>query len=148
MNNRIVKTLAIRPFLFLILAEIFSQLAINMLNFVLIIVTFTLTKSSTAVSGVILSFTIPSLLLGLLAGAYVDKWNKKKVLYAANFFRAILVFLLVFAHSSLALIYVLCFAISVVSHFFILAAIPMIQIVVIIDLLLSANSIFGLLFIV
>ncbi|HKC14608.1 MAG TPA: MFS transporter [Patescibacteria group bacterium] len=144
MNNRIVKTLAIRPFLFLILAEIFSQLAINMLNFVLIIVTFTLTKSSTAVSGVILSFTIPSLLLGLLAGAYVDKWNKKKVLYAANFFRAILVFLLVFAHSSLALIYVLCFAISVVSQFFIPAETPMIPIVVRKDLLLSANAIFGI----
>src|SRR5258708_914233 len=144
MNNRIVKTLAIRTFLFLIIAEIFSQLAINMLNFVLIIVTFTLTKSSTAVSGVILSFTVPSLLLGLLAGAYVDKWNKKKVLYAANFLRAILVFLLVFAHSSLALIYVLCFAISVVSQFFIPAETPMIPIVVRKDLLLSANAIFGI----
>lgn len=143
-DNRILKTLSIRPFLFLILAEIFSQFATNMLNFVLIIISFTLTNSSTAVSGVILSFTIPALFFGLLAGAYVDKWNKKKVLYAANFLRAILVFFLIFAHSNLVLIYVLCFAISVVSQFFIPAETPMIPVVVKKELLLSANAIFGM----
>ncbi len=143
-DNRILKTLAIRPFLFLILAEIFSQFATNMLNFVLIIIAFTLTNSSTAVSGVILSFTIPALLFGLLAGAYVDKWNKKKVLYAANFIRAILVFLLIFAHSNLILIYILCFAISLVSQFFIPAETPMIPVVVKKNLLFSANAIFGM----
>lgn len=142
-NNRIIQTLSIRPFLFLILAEVFSQLAINMLNFVLIIIAFTLTNSSTAVSGVILSFTIPSLLFGLLAGAYVDKWNKKKVLYVSNFLRAVLVLLLVFSHGSLPFIYVLCFAISVVSQFFIPAETPMIPVVVRRELLLSANAIFG-----
>lgn len=143
-DNRILRTLAIRPFLFLILAEIFSQFATNMLNFVLIIIAFSLTNSSTAVSGVILSFTIPALLFGLLAGAYVDKWNKKKVLYAANFLRAVLVFLLIFAHSNLILIYILCFAISVVSQFFIPAETPMIPVVVRKELLLSANAIFGM----
>lgn len=144
MNNRIIKTLAIRPFLFLILAEIFSQFAINMFNFVLIIVVFTLTQSSTAVSGVILSFTVPALLFGLIAGAYVDRWNKKKVLYASNFLRAILVALLIFGHTNLFLIYALAFAISFVSQFFIPAETPMIPVVVRKELLLSANAIFGM----
>lgn len=143
MGNRILRTLAIRPFLFLILAEIFSQFGINMLNFILIIVAFTITNSSTAVSGVILSFTIPSLLFGLLAGVYVDRWNKKKVLYASNFMRAALVFLLVFSQSNLLVIYVLTFAISFISQFFIPAETPMIPIVVKKELLLSANAIFG-----
>lgn len=142
-NNRILRTLAIRPFLFLILAEIFSQFATNMLNFVLIIISFTITNSNTAVSGVILSFTVPALLFGLVAGAYVDRWNKKKVLYASNFLRAILVFLLIFVHSNLVLIYILCFLISVVSQFFIPAETPMIPVVVKKELLLSANAIFG-----
>ena len=144
MNNRIIKTLAIRPFLFLVLAEIFSQFAINMLNFVLVIVSFTISNSSTAVSGVILSFTIPALLFGLFAGAYVDKWNKKKVLYASNLLRAILVFLLIFAHSNLWFIYILSFGVSFVSQFFIPAETPMIPVVVKKELLLSANAIFGM----
>lgn len=144
MNNRIIRVLSIRPFFFLILAEIFSQIAVNMFNFVIIIVTFTLSSSNTAVSGAILSFIIPQLLFGLLAGVYVDKWNKKKVLYASNFLRAILVFLLIFFHSNLVLIYILTFAISLVSQFFIPAETPMIPIVVKKELLLSANAIFGM----
>lgn len=144
MKNRILRVLSIRPFFFLILAEIFSQIAVNMFNFVTIIVVFTLSSSNTAVSGAILSFTIPQLLFGLLAGVYVDRWNKKKVLYASNFLRAFLVLLLVFFHSNLALIYILTFLIALVSQFFIPAETPMIPIVVPKNLLLSANAIFGM----
>lgn len=143
-NNQILRALAIRPFFFLVLAEIFSQIAVNMLYFVVIIVVFTISSSNTAVAGAILSFTIPQLLFGLLAGVYVDKWNKKKVLYASNFLRAILVFVLVFFHSNLMLIYILTFGISLVSQFFIPAETPMIPIVVKRPLLLSANAIFGM----
>lgn len=130
--------------MFLILAEIFSQFAINMLNFVLIIVAFTIANSSTAVSGVILSFTIPALIFGIFAGAYVDRLNKKKVLYVSNILRAILVFLLVFSKSNLWFIYVLSLGISFVSQFFIPAETPMIPIVVKNELLLTANAIFGM----
>ena len=144
MENRIIKTLMIRPFSFLILAEIFSQVAVYMFNFVIIIFVFTISSSNTAVAGAILSFTIPQLLFGLLAGVYVDKWNKKKVLYASNFLRAFLVFILIFFHSSLAFIYILTFLVSLVSQFFIPAETPMIPIVVKRELLLSANAIFGM----
>ncbi len=143
-DNRILKTLAIRPFFFLVLAEIFSQIAVNMFNFVIIIVVFTISSSNTAVAGAILSFTIPQLLFGLLAGVYVDRWNKKKVLYASNFLRAFLVLILVLFHSNLILIYTLTFLISLVSQFFIPAETPMIPIVVKKELLLPANAIFGM----
>lgn len=143
MNNRILKVLKIRPFLFLLLAEAFSQLAVNMLNFVLIVVAFTVANSSTSVSGVILSFTIPALLFGLLAGVYVDKWDKKKVLILTNLFRAVFVSVLILAHVDLFLIYVLTFAISVVSQFFIPAETPMIPLLVRRELLMSANALFG-----
>lgn len=143
MNSQIIKTLSIRPFLFLILAEIFSQFAVNMLNFVLVIVAFTISKSSTAVSGVILSFTIPAMIFGLFAGAYVDKLNKKKILYITNFLRAVFVFLLIFAKSNLWAIYFLSLTVSFISQFFIPAETPMIPIVVRRNLLLSANAIFG-----
>lgn len=143
-ENRILRTLAIRPFFFLVLAEIFSQIAVNMFNFVVLIVVFTISASNTAVSGAILSFTVPQLLFGLLAGVYVDRWNKKKVLYASNFLRAFLVFLLILFHKNLLLIYILTFLVSLVSQFFIPAETPMIPIVVKKQLLLSANAIFGM----
>lgn len=143
-ENRILRTLAIRPFFFLVLAEIFSQIAVNMFNFVIIIVVFTVSSSNTAVAGAILSFTIPQLLFGLLAGVYVDRWNKKKVLYASNFLRALLVLPLIFFHSNLFLVYLLTFCISLISQFFIPAETPMIPIVVKRQLLLSANAIFGM----
>ena len=143
-ENRILKTLAIRPFLFLVLAEIFSQIAVNIFNFVIIILVFTISSSNTAVAGSILSFTIPQLLFGLLAGVYVDRWNKKKVLYASNFLRALLILPLVFFHSNLFLVYFLTFSISLVSQFIIPAETPMIPVVVEKQLLLSANAIFGM----
>lgn len=144
MENKILKVLKVRPFLFLLLTEGFSQLAVNMLNFVLIIVVYSLTSSSTAVAAVILSFTIPQLFLGLLAGIYVDKWDKKKVLILTNAARAALVFLLALGHTNLLFIYVASFVISVVSQFFIPAETPMIPLLVRRELLLSANALFGM----
>lgn len=144
MKNRIIKTLAIKPFSFLLLAEIFSQLAINMLNFMLLIVAFSLAGSNTAVSGVLLSFTIPALLFGLLAGIYVDNWNKKKVLIYTNVARAVLVLFLAFFHSNLVLIYVITFGASFISQFFIPAETPMIPVLVKKELLLPANALFGI----
>jgi MFS family permease len=143
-NNKILEVLKIKPFSYLLLAETFSQLAVNMLNFVLVLVVYSLTNSSTAVAGVILSFTIPQLLFGLLAGVFVDNWNKKKVLILTNVLRALLVFILIFGLNNLPAIYILSFAISVVSQFFIPAETPMIPTLVRRDLLLSANALFGM----
>lgn len=144
MDNKILEVLRVRPFSFLLLAESFSQLAINMLNFVLVLVVYSLTDSSTAVAGVILSFTIPQFLFGLLAGVFVDNWNKKRVLIMTNLLRALLVFVLIFTLNNLPLIYVLSFTISVVSQFFIPAETPMIPLLVRRELLFSANALFGM----
>lgn len=144
MDNKLFSVLGNRSFSFLLLAETFSQLAVNMLNFVLVLVVYSLTNSSTAVAGVILSFTIPQLLFGLLAGVFVDKWNKKKVLILTNLLRALLVFFLIFGLNNLPAIYILSFLISVVSQFFIPAEAPMIPVIVRRELLLSANAFFGM----
>lgn len=144
MDNKIFKVLGIRPFSFLLLAEFFSQLAINMLNFVLVLVVYSLTNSSIAVAAVILSFTIPQLLFGLLAGVFVDNWNKKRVLILTNLLRSLLVFLLIAGLNNLPAIYVLSFIISIVSQFFIPAETPMIPLLVRRELLFSANALFGM----
>lgn len=143
-NNRIVQALFVRPFLFLFLAEVFSQIAMNMMNFILIIVAFDLTNSNTAVSGIVISFTIPAILFGVLAGAYVDRWDKKKVLFLTNFFRGLLLLVLVVEGNNLVVIYAVTLLVSFVTQFFIPAETPMLPLVVPKKLLLSANALFGI----
>lgn len=144
MNNPLISVLRIRSFLFLWLAEVFAQVATNMVNFVLIIVAYELTKSNTAVSGVVLSYTVPAIAFGMLAGVLVDRWKKKKVLLITNFLRMILVILLVFLKANLVFVYVISFAISIATQFFIPAESPMIPITVPKKHLYAANALFGL----
>lgn len=140
----ILAALSIKPFLLLWLAEIFSQVAMNMLNFVLIIVAFKLAHSNTAVSGIVLSFTIPAVIFGVFAGIYVDRWNKKNVLILTNVIRAILLLILALTHTYLPAVYILSFLISIATQFFIPAETPMIPVLVPRHLLHSANALFGM----
>lgn len=144
MNSRIFRVLSNKRFSLLLLAEVFSQVAFNMMNFILLLVVFKLTRSNAAVSGVVLSFTIPAIFFGILAGAYVDKWNKKNVLFWTNAVRAFLLLILAFLHTNFFLVYPLSFGIAIVTQFFIPAETPVIPLVVPKKLLLSANALFGM----
>lgn len=144
MNNRLIRVLTNKSFLFLFLAEVFSQVAMNVMNFILLIVAFELTGSNAAVSGIVLSFTIPAIFLGVLAGAYVDRWNKRKVLFLTNITRAVFLCFLAFLSSDLLALYVLSFVIAIITQFFIPAETPMIPLTVKKDQLLSANALFGM----
>lgn len=143
-NSHLFRAFSNRSFLFLWLAEVFSQISMNMVNFVLLIFAFKISHSNAAVSGIVLAFTIPAIIFGIIAGVYVDRWNKKKVLLITNILRALLVFVLVFYHSDLFIIYCMTFLISIVSQFFIPAETPMIPNLVEKKDLLSANALFGL----
>jgi MFS family permease len=144
MNTPGLRAFIERSFLYLWIGEVFTQVSINILNFFLILVVFKLTHSNTAVSGVVLSFTIPAILFGSIAGVYVDHWNKKKVLILTTVIRALLILLMVpFVNNHIA-IYIITFLISVVSQFFIPAETPMIPLVVKKSHLLEANALFGL----
>lgn len=115
-----------------------------MINFVLIVVVFKLTQSNIAVSLLVLSFIIPSILLGLLAGVIIDRMSKKKVLFLTNVFRAILLLVLFFVHDVLFLVYLISFFISLITQFFIPAETPMIPVLVKDESLLQANALFGM----
>ncbi|MEK9178673.1 MAG: MFS transporter [Patescibacteria group bacterium] len=144
MKHPILRALSIRSFSYLMLSELFSQIAMNLLNFVLLILVFNLVRSSIAVSGVILAFTIPALFFGILAGIYVDRWNKKHVLFYTNLLRAILVFPLFFLNTSIFSIYAIIFLVSLVTQFFIPAEAPIIPLIVERKLLFSANALFSM----
>ena len=143
-DNLILKTLRIRPFLFLIASEFFSQFSMNLFNFALLIVVFSVANSNTAVSGVVIAFTLPALIFGILAGVWVDRWNKKSVLIVTNLLRALIVFPLAFFYRSLGLVYLATFGVAMATQFFIPAETPIIPLLVKKDLLLSANALFGM----
>lgn len=143
-RNDILAVLKIRPFFFMMISEFFSQFAFNMQHFVLIFVIFELTHSNTAVSGIILSFTIPAVLFSLITGVFVDRWNKKNILFSTNILRGI--FLIPFFLSDLhvGFIYTFTFLIAVATQFFLPAESAIIPSLVPKKLLFSANAVFSL----
>jgi len=144
MTNHIFRAFSEKSFLLLWLGEIFTQVSVNLLNFFLILLVFSLTKSNTAVSGIVISFTIPAILFGIIAGVYVDRWSKKHVLFYSNLIRAVLLIILGFFDTNLLLIYIFSFLITIASQFFIPAETPLIPLLVKEKHLLSANALFGL----
>lgn len=144
MKYSIIDALRVKPFAYLLSAELFTQLGANIFNFYLVLVVFSLTKSNTAVAAIVLSFTIPAILFGIPAGVYVDRWNKKYVLFVSNLLRVVLLIFLALFYQNLVLIFIISFLISILTQFFIPAESPIIPQIVPKKLLLSANALFGL----
>lgn len=127
-------------------AQIASQLAANLLNFALIIRVFDLAGGkwyqNISVSLLIAAFGIPSILFAALAGAMIDHFDRKKVLLATNAVRAVLVLLFLLIETHLVLIYLLIFAISTFTQFFVPAEAAALPTLVEESELVPANSLF------
>jgi len=144
MKNKTFAALWEKSFLYLWIGEIFTQIPTHLFNFFLILYVFKLTHSNTAVSGIVLSFTVPAIIFGSVAGVYVDRWNKKTVLIVSNILRAILMILLIFFVHNLFIIYVVSLIVALLVQFFIPAETPMVPLLVKGENLLSANALFGM----
>ncbi|MBF8250273.1 MAG: hypothetical protein HW400_874, partial [Candidatus Levybacteria bacterium] len=143
LENDILRVLAIKPFALMMLSEFFSQLAFNMQHFVLIFVIYGVTRSNTAVSGMILSFMIPAVLFSVISGVYVDRWNKKKVLLITHLIRGALLLPFLIPNLHLGLIYTFTFLIAVVTQFFIPAESSIIPQLVPKKMIVPANAVFS-----
>lgn len=143
LDNDILRVLRIKPFLLMILAEFSSQLAFNMQHFVLIFIIYGFTHSNTAVSGMILSFMIPAVLFSVVTGVYVDRWNKKKVLFYTHLIRGMLLLPFLIPNLHLGLIYFLTFLIAVATQFFVPAESAIIPSLVPRSLIVPANAVFA-----
>ncbi|MCL5432929.1 MAG: MFS transporter [Patescibacteria group bacterium] len=141
-SNDLVNALKNRSFFLMMLSEFFSQLSYNMQNFVIIFIIYEIYKSNSAVSGVILSFTIPAVVFSIFAGVYVDRWEKKKVLFITNLLRGFILLLFLIPTTRLSIFYSLTFLLSIVTQFFLPAEAPMIPLLVERKLLIAANSFF------
>ncbi len=147
-------------FLALWSGQIFSQLADKV--FLVLVVALISTRFqgeaetiSSKVSAVMITFTLPAVLFGSLAGVFVDRWSKKGVLVGTNLLRGCLVLLLplllTLSSEWRALaswpagfwwVLVITFAISTLTQFFSPAEQTLIPLIVKRRNLLSANSLY------
>jgi MFS family permease len=89
-----------------------NQIAIGVL-------VLTTTGSALETGLVFLAATLPNLLLGPIAGPFVDRWDHKRVMVASDLIRAGLVLIIpVAAQASITLVYPLVFLVTTVSLFF------------------------------
>src|SRR5437667_1482794 len=126
MKTNILRALSEKSFFNLWFGEVFTQIAVNLFNFFLILIVFKQTHSNTAVSGVVISFTVPAIIFGSIAGVLVDRWNKKQVLVVTNIVKAVLLIILVFYLNNLFIIYLISFLVAILTQFFIPAESPII----------------------
>jgi MFS family permease len=139
----VLKLLSNKPFLYLWIGQILSQVASNMVLFLLGLVVYTTTGSNTAVSGLYLAFGIPAVLFGMVAGAAVDRLDKRDVIIVSGISRAVLVGLLPFVTHNIAVVYIVLFVNAVISQFYTPAEAPLIPKLVSAELLVTANSLFS-----
>lgn len=99
---------------------------------------------STMAIAKILSFTIiPVFIIGPLAGACVDRWDRRRTMYVCDFLRAGLVFIIpffLFYAKSLIPIYLIIFLVFSIGRFFVPAKLSIVPELVSKNDLLMANS--------
>jgi MFS family permease len=79
---------------------------------------YELSGSALATSGVVAALVAPGILLGSVAGVFVDRWNRKTVLVAGNLLLAVATLPLFFLDDSrLWLVYPIVFGLEVVEQF-------------------------------
>jgi MFS family permease len=146
------------PFLRLWIAQLISQTANNMVNFALliriqsIIEIHGLRQANTAISLVILAFSLPAVLFGPIAGVIADRFDKRWVLLVTNLLRAVamVLFLLVrpgwHVETILIATYLITFVFGIAGQFFAPAQGAMIPTLVPRVQLVQANGLFNLTF--
>lgn len=80
-------------FVYLWISQIFSQLTINMLNFVLLLRIVSQTSSSIAASLLWIFYALPSVIIGPVAAVVVDTFERRKILMFTNLLQALTIFL-------------------------------------------------------
>ncbi|MFA5096655.1 MAG: MFS transporter [Candidatus Omnitrophota bacterium] len=142
--SRFREVLKNRNFFLLWLGQIISQLGDRLSQMALIAFVYLRAPGSTMGIAKILSFTIiPVFLIGPIAGVYVDRWDRRKTMYACDFLRAALVFTIpffLFYSRNMFPIYVIIFFMFSIGRFFVPAKLSIVPDLVGKRDLLLANS--------
>lgn len=81
---------------------------------------FDLTGSALATGAMFMASNLPRVLLGSVAGVFVDRWNRKRTMIAADLLRAALILTLLTVHSVhlLWIVYLVAFTQALIAQFF------------------------------
>lgn len=135
-----------RDFLLLWAAQAIGQTAQNAVNYGLLVLVQKSTESATHMSVAVLTVVLPSVIFGLVAGAYVDRRDKRLVLIGTNLLRAGLMPIFILMPDWLWVLYAVNFLFAAISQFFAPAEVAMLPVVVSRRQLLQANSLFQITF--
>ena len=139
-----VAVLRNRPFLLLWLAQVATQIGVNMILYGLTVVVLEATDLSSAVSGLFLTFLVPSVLFSALAGVYVDRIDRRTMLVITNALRAVVLLGIFAVGNDIGFVLLLNTLFSILTVFFAPAEAAMIPMLVPREQLVAANGLFTL----
>jgi MFS transporter, DHA3 family, macrolide efflux protein len=125
------------------LAQAISDVGDGLALLTLMLLVNQLTGSTLALAGVAMALAIPPLTIGIVAGTYVDRWDRRTIMIVSDSLRAVIVlgFVVVGRAELVPLLLVLAFAQATIGTFFSPARGALIPRVVPADGLLAANAI-------
>jgi MFS family permease len=134
--------LSIPNFRNLWIGQTISQIGDGLTNLAVLIVINSLTGSTAAVATMTIAIALPQLLFGLLAGVFVDRWDRKRIMIVSDVLRGVMVlgFILVRRPEDVWFFYVIGFLQAAVGTFFDPAKSALMPAIVERDSLLSANA--------
>ncbi|MDO8638880.1 MAG: MFS transporter [Candidatus Daviesbacteria bacterium] len=124
--------------------QILVQLALNALNFTLIIWVFKLANNNLSISALMLAVYLPAVIFGIFAGVFVDIFDRKKIILLIDFLIALSFILFIFIKGSFVLVLMLTFFVNTLSQFFMPSESSAIPVLVPKKQLFLANSLFSL----
>jgi MFS family permease len=143
LTNKVPAVLRQRDFLLLWLAQAISTFGDSLTALTLIILINALTGSTVAIATLTIVIAVPSISIGMFAGVLVDRLNRRAIMLASDFIRALFLagLLIVSLYGrQLWLIYLLAFLEAAVGTFFNPARAALVQVIVPEEQYMQANS--------
>ena len=91
-----------RKFLYLWSSQILSQLTINIMNFLVLVHIYERTNSTIAASFIWVAYGIPAIIVGPVAAAAVDMYDRRRILFISNLTQALVVLAYAFLYQRFA----------------------------------------------
>jgi MFS family permease len=145
MLNEFRPVLKNKNFDYIWISQIFSQLTINIMNFVFLIRLFEVTKSAISTSFLWVAYALPGILIGPFASGVVDLIDRRTMLIVTNFLQSLTILLYALSPKpNIFLIYEVVFIYSLINQFYVPAEASTLPSVLHKEKLTHGNSLFFL----
>lgn len=141
-NKNVKDVLSNLNFRHLWVGQTISQIGDGLTSLAILIMINQITGSTAALGTMMVVIALPQLIFGMLAGVYIDRWDRRKIMIVSDVLRGLLVlgFILVRRPQDVWIYYVFGFFQAAIGTFFDPAKSALIPTIVERDALLAANS--------